>query len=102
MTMNELCNEYMDYSRDNYKRNTNLSRFSLINNYIVPGLGDMELNNISYKEIDAFFIGISMSGLKQNTLFGIYACLLSIFKYALCKKYLSVSPMNYSQRVDYE
>lgn len=100
MKMYILLEEYKEYSKEYYKHRTNVSRFSLINKYIMPYFGNCDIELIGTSILKDFFDLLKNTKLSDNSIFGIYACMLSIFKFSKMMGYIEESPMDEEIRCD--
>lgn len=70
------------YSEDQMARmayGTWYPRLNLIQNHFLPKFGEKELNEVLPSDINCTYDAMESSGLKQNTLFGMYAAFRSFF-----------------------
>lgn len=94
MTVNEYYNIYSKDQMNSMARNTWYSRLNLLLNHALPSIGDMELKDVRPDHIHAVYNTMESEGLKQNTIFGMYAAFRSFFTSACEDGYVSENVMN--------
>ena len=81
MTNNEFFETiYKPYQEQHMAKSTCYTRCNIIGNRLLDEHGDESPDDISYLVIEGIYDGMEAEGLKQNTVFGAYAALLSFFK----------------------
>ena len=81
MTNNEFFESiYKPYQEAHMTKGTCYTRCNIIGNRLLNEHGEEAPGDISYLVIEGIYDGMEAEGLKQNTIFGTYAALLSFFK----------------------
>lgn len=83
---------YKDYKINTLSINTQINYQSRINTYIIPYLGNLELNKINTATIQQFYNTLIKNGLKPNSIKKIIEVLRGCFKYALKLKLIKYLP----------
>ncbi|WP_180255278.1 tyrosine-type recombinase/integrase [Enterobacter hormaechei] len=89
MTLAELCHIYLQYTRG-YKKSSHTDS-SKISNYIVPQLGDTEIEDITRLQIQSYINGLTH--LKSSTLNRHINLLKAIFSFGCEYGYIDKSPV---------
>lgn len=82
MTNGAFFEIYRKYQEENMAFGTSYSRTNLIKNHFLEEYGEKELSDITYITINCVYDSMADSGFSDNTIFGIYAALMSFFKMA--------------------
>ena len=88
---------YEDYQVNNNKERTVRTRRSVFKNHIIPAIGNMAFGNVFSSDINSIYEKMKINGYKQNTIFGVYSALGSIFRLAMEKNCIKKNPMKEAQ-----
>ena len=90
---------YKPYQNQHMTASTSYTRCNIIKNRLLGHYGEASIDDISYLIIDRIYDGMENRGLKQNTVFGTYAALLSFFKMAVERGESEDNPVKYAKRI---
>ena len=90
---------YKPYQKEHYSSGTYFSRTSLLKNHFLPTYGGLTPADISYLDINHVYDDLEDLGFAENTIFGLYASLLSYFKLAISVGEAGDNPTNYSRPI---
>ncbi len=78
--------------RPNLKRSTAESYAGIVKFHLAPRFGHLRLKEISRQAVKAYLAELAASGLAQNTVVNIYACLRAVLSHALDDGHLTIHP----------
>ena len=99
----DFYNEFYEaFQVANHKEHTVDTRRGIFKNHILPSIGNMSIANVFPSDINAIYLKMEKNAYKQNTLFGVYSALGSIFKLAMEKNFIKTNPMKKARTIQAE
>ena len=99
VTNNEFFEEFQEYEKDHVAPVTRVGRIAHLKMYFLPHMGERMVSSIGVSDIDGIYDYLESAGYAKNTLFSVYATLLSFFKVAVERGFISDNPVSRARRI---
>lgn len=99
MTNNEFFEIYSAYQHRHMAYGTYYGRTSLLKNNFLPAYGELTPSDVTYLDINRIYDDMENRGLSVNTIFGVYAALLSYFKMAVEYSEVDNNPVSFAKPI---